>query len=38
MGSAGQRYARQAVATYEAVHQLKQRDNLRSVSGVDDFA
>ncbi|NEV61793.1 hypothetical protein [Thiorhodococcus minor] len=37
-GSAGRRYARQAVETYESVHQLKQRDNLRSVSGVDDFA
>lgn len=32
------RYAERAVATYESVQQLKRRDDLRAVSGIDDFA
>ncbi|NEX22584.1 hypothetical protein G3480_20125 [Thiorhodococcus mannitoliphagus] len=32
------RYGERAVATYESIQQLKHRDDLRALSGVDTFA
>ncbi|MBK1722162.1 hypothetical protein CKO23_07835 [Thiocystis violacea] len=35
---AADRYAQRAIGAYESVHQLKERDDLRAITGVDTFA
>ena len=38
MASPQRRFAEHAVSTYEAVQQLRQREGLRSISGIDVYA